>query len=874
MAQDIFGVEPGSDDYSHEVVISSGAKKYGLKLQRGVKSIHIIPPPRQSPVIKLEQNSWHAGRGAEIWFPNAYNFYDSMNMWTTTPNKLHPSPLLRWYSGMRDAETNMPVAGSSLQWIPLYAGSGSDPYRRYLDVSFIASATSNRERCFLIFRRRGTPKDNLLTVEWCTDSGGNPNTVSKTVTKTITNFPDITSYYMEFKPSSVLAVTSTTVYHIKVYGGANDNPENCWEVLCQADAAGKNSSDNSSWTATAYSPFYRITDADINQRVFTFPFDGAWYAVTSRVDRAASKLYIFGNRGKATAGASTTLTDTGAGQYGGTWTTNLWATTTAETWKIRIVRGTGQGQVRQISSNTGTVITVSVAWDINPDSTSEYVIYGGSVMKEITGHGLGWVSDKPKYANGIVYFPQNDTVDIRIMQLNYANASDHGFDAEDTNHNRAWFLTPSFDASLGPIMMRANQVATSSGAPNGKAVSVGRSPTSPSGTPISFGTDMTFQTSILVGDNTFRFTGMHSHQNQIYLAKEDKLYLLVSGVPTELTYGVDASPNILNGVAACTGTDNQFYIAAEHDVFWISGGSSIPLGLPSNLPSNRAGYVMDMISEKGWLFAALDAADGYSSVMRMTLQDRTWHEQIRGFAVGRRIRGVTWLNWVETRPHLSHECQGELLYQEMPLYGVRPVQDTSLPYQHEGIIEFQTMDLLNTDPKFFSYFELVSKKLATADYPAAYGREIALDYQLNDNIGSATWIPTGTFGLSPQDKVDISLGTQFKIRPRLRIESNKTNNPPIVENLALSLFSRTKQYSSILLDVLAQEEDDVSGEEIWHWLIDRVLASETVWVESVFSFIHNRRMVLPAEPNTNIITLNEDSGFDGTLQLYMEFLPE
>lgn len=866
--QDIFGVEPGSEDYSHEVVITpKGKQSIGLKLLNGVSSVRILPPPRQPPPITLEQNSWHNGRGAEVWTPNAYNFYDSLNAWTSTPNKLHPTLLMQWATGFRDAEMNMPANGDTHKWVPLYPGAGSDPNRRYLSVSFTASVSSNRQRDFFIIRKRGNPTADL-TMELCSDSGGSPDSILKSVAKTAASFNDVISFYAEFIFSSVQAVTATTAYHLKLYGGIQDTADNCYEVLCDAAAAGKNSANNASWSATTYSPYYRITDADINQRIFPFPFDGAWYAVTSRVDRAASKLYINGTRGKATSGTATTLTDTGAGQYGGTWTTNMWAN-----YQIRIVRGTGQGQVRTISSNTATAITVSVDFDINPDSTSEYYIYGGPAWKEITGHGLGWVSSKPAYANGILYFPQNDTVDIRILQLNYANANDHGFDAEDTNHNRAWFLVEGYDGALGPVMLRANQAATATGVPNGKAISVAKAPTSPSGTPVSFGTDLTFQTSILVGDNTFRITGLYNHNNQIYIAKEDILFSLSGNVPVGVKYGADASPNIQNGAAACTGMDGQFYIAAMHDVFMIAGAAAYPLNLPFNLPSSRSGYVMDMCSRQGWLFAAVDAGrNGWSSIMRLSLRDRTWHEQARSWRAGRRIRSVAWQSDIDARPQLLFEVGGELMYQEFPQYGVRPIHDTGIAYQHEAVIEFPTMDLLNTDPKYFSYFLLNSQKLASATTASAYGR-VALDYQINDSVGGTAWVNGGSFGISPQDKIRLDLGSKVKIRPRLRIESTAANNPPIVENLSLSLFSRKKQTSAIMLDINATGEDDVSGEDIWHEVIAAILTADTVEVRSIFSFLNNQVMVLPAEPNTNITNIDPEQGFQGIFQLYMEFLP-
>jgi hypothetical protein len=70
--------------------------------------------------------------------------------------------------------------------------------------------------------------------------------------------------------------------------------------------------------------------------------------------------------GTATAGAASTLTNSGKA-----WATNQWAN-----YQIRIVSGTGAGQIRTIASNTGTVITTSAAWTTNPDATSVYSIEG------------------------------------------------------------------------------------------------------------------------------------------------------------------------------------------------------------------------------------------------------------------------------------------------------------------------------------------------------------------------------------------------------------------------------------------------------------------------------------------------------------------
>lgn len=84
---------------------------------------------------------------------------------------------------------------------------------------------------------------------------------------------------------------------------------------------------------------------------------------TSRFELRAFAPFAIG---VATAGAASTLTNSAK-----TWTTNQWAN-----YQVRIVSGTGIGQVRAIASNTGTVLTTATAWTTNPDTTSVYEING------------------------------------------------------------------------------------------------------------------------------------------------------------------------------------------------------------------------------------------------------------------------------------------------------------------------------------------------------------------------------------------------------------------------------------------------------------------------------------------------------------------
>jgi len=70
--------------------------------------------------------------------------------------------------------------------------------------------------------------------------------------------------------------------------------------------------------------------------------------------------------GTASSSTTTTLIDSSK-----TLQTNAYANN-----QIRILTGTGAGQVRKISSNTSNTFTVSTAWAVSPDTTSTYRIEG------------------------------------------------------------------------------------------------------------------------------------------------------------------------------------------------------------------------------------------------------------------------------------------------------------------------------------------------------------------------------------------------------------------------------------------------------------------------------------------------------------------
>lgn len=91
-------------------------------------------------------------------------------------------------------------------------------------------------------------------------------------------------------------------------------------------------------------------------------------AATFSNDGAMTGSFLWGEtyaNGTATSATATTLVNLAK-----TWTVNQWTN-----FQVRITAGTGIGQVRVISSNTATTLTVPT-WTVTPDATSIYAIEG------------------------------------------------------------------------------------------------------------------------------------------------------------------------------------------------------------------------------------------------------------------------------------------------------------------------------------------------------------------------------------------------------------------------------------------------------------------------------------------------------------------
>ena len=752
-----------------------------------------------------EQRNWKGGRGVEYFNDNPDGYFDSKNCWTLSQGSLMPTLQMKFAKDIRSQDF---VTPGSVTWKALL---GAD---KYLDVSFSASSSYSAAHIYLWIRRVGRP--GTLTVKLCADSGGEPDTVLKTITVTASDITDTLSVQHDFVPDSVQALTSGTTYHIKVYAGT-DSAANHWEIGTGV-ASGLRSTDDTTWTATAYAPYYRITDADVKKVWYSFIYDDAMYVVDSKDSGAASVLFINGDRGLASSGGATSIT-----QATKSWTSNMWTGAF-----VRIKRGTGLGQVREIVSNTSTALTIDPAWDVNPDNTSLYVIYATNRFTELTGHGLGKVVSCPVVSNDNVYFPQGATI-MRVM--NYTSAGAHQYAADATSY-KAYYLATSTDSVDGPQLWRVDDTLYQVSRANA----------------VSWGSNLTFKTAIPIGSTHYRATGMLLHSGIIYVFKEDSVWTIQADKAREEPYGISATPDIHNGQASAT--HNLFmYFSWLWSTERLYGGTLDDVGMDwkgIGLPDDRQGFASKYEPAVGWLFQGVDAGnEGTSSVL--CYDGLYWHEILRGFKAGLRVRNVKWQPCDGTRHRLWTSIGSDLVYQVFPLNTANPLNDSSCAFEHEGVFVSSTIDMgaASRLPKYIKGLTLLTKNLSTS------GMSVGMSYQVDNDIGTDSWVDVSPgFYESPEQELKLNIANVRQFRYRLILNTATNTTPVVVKSAVPSGFARVPFRRVWHFEIKTGEIYDNTGkknvdpQELKDWLRLNASYPGIIHMESRFEDVNDHYVII------------------------------
>ena len=737
-------VAPGIPDPSHDISLSDGSTTYGFTLAGGTRAFQEIPlsPPASS--FEINQRGWVGGRGVVNVSDDNTAYFDSQNLWASSEGKMFPSMRAQFATLRTDVDSIEMGESTTFVWQGLYTTT------RYIADSFIAGNSVAQDKAYVNIRRIGSP--GSLVLELCADHAtpGKPGTVLQTVTMTAATVPDLVSVYKVFDWASTNARSASTVYWIKLYAASADTSTDHWEVLTSGTTGGLGSSDNSTWGTTLGAIGLRVVGADTARKWFFFELYGAMYAVSKLDSRGTSTMIMNGFRGTAASGGATTLvcSQTCSRDYTGAF--------------IRIIDGTGDGQVRQISSNTtgGSVTFTVPTWDVNPDSTSIFVVYGTQFWDAVTGTtGLGYVTGQPIVSNKICYIPQGTAVAVRRMRV---NGNSHDFAAEATVKGDMLYVNT--DSSTGSQIWVAN-IANSTVSNCDVA---------------AWGTELVVLTTTVIGFTSTRITNMFNYQGTFYIFKEDGLYAFDGTRVARFGRNFSDIADANNGAA----------VSNDNTYLWWTWGHSVERMLGKNitdmlnwrggfegLPDNRRGVITTIVSAIGWMFFVVDGgASNYSSIIYWN--GYGWHELYRAPETGVRIRTAVWQSCPETNPRLWIDVNGELMFIKFPKNTSVPVKDTSMSYNYEGVLITPTIDAGSIE----TYKIIKSVRV----FQNGTAQPVYVDYQINGNVDTANWTYLGLADAAPFEEITMNVGGITQVRFRFRIYSNTYATPGVVTGLSIS----------------------------------------------------------------------------------------
>ena len=825
-------LEPGTVD----IVLEGGGKSVPVWIENGIEGISEQSLNPQSFLAAgggpgrygdyepgfafAEQRTWEGGRANEFFTDDASRYLDSKGAWTLTPGKLGPAPLWRFGKGYRPNLAEFVLPGN-MTWQTIYGDN------LYIDIPYTPSATITADKIYLHVRRVGWPQ--TLTVELCDDSGGEPDNVLKTATVDTDTITDVLSVFHGFDFSGTQELTGSTQYHIKIYGDSSDNRDSHWNVGVDAGGSGGlTSSDGTVWAAADFSAYYRVAGVDAKCYHIPFLLDEQQYFVSVYRDGTASKVYMVGARGKATAGAATTLTDSNAAF--GTSDEFVGA-------RVKIIRGLGRGQQRVISAHTGTVLTVPT-WDVTPDNTSEYIIYETDRLSEVATTGLGVVAGVAVYDN-IAHFAQGESVNIRKMRFN-PGASPPAHEFADDGSNKASLLEFGY-VDGAAVLWRGTNAAT---------VTVSSAPR------VGWGTGHTFATAIPVGSygayitNLLHYTEPGSNVSRLAVFMTSENGFVHAGKWYRDNLNIGAFPESTNGLAAIVhGLYKYFNWSNSVERQYGDAVDDIDPNRDAGMPAGRQGYISCGEAHPVGMIFGVDAGDdGTSSVM--FFDGNFYHEIYRAFEVGKRIRSVVWQPNEGGKKFLWISVGDDLVYLEFPRATRNPFADPTQDYMWEFSMVSSVHDLGNSSMyKLFKDMAFVSKNFDGINVKGY------LDVRVDGDIDSDRWtIEAGEIRHSPIEVARILIGGAQQFQYRVRALSNNATVPPIFNGITLKAVGQTPyasqftfwgNFGPVATELDASSEDKLAfikdGSRVARvWTVSECVLEDLIGKKCLISVAQNR----------------------------------
>ena len=705
---------------------------------------------------------------------------------------------------------------------------------RYFATQFTASATYTPTIGGLWLRRIGTPSADLSVAIYsnnATPTPDVPNAIVGSAGAQTTSVDDIVSFFV---PVAITPgeLTSGTLYWLVVYAGADVEGAH-WEVgFDNTTGTSAYATAGLTWTAETATIYHRIADAATNRSFKFFWLDGAFYCVDRKKGGAVSTVWINGDRGKVVSSTSTVITDTSPGCLGSNWTADMWIGA-----KIRIIDGTGEGQVRTISDNTTTTITVDTAFDLTPDSTSHYIVYQTHIWQLLVSSWSSKVCRDVCVYDKIALFTMGGSTNSQQMRWNTTDIT-HNFREDSDADSRGDYVATVYDTADEKIYI---YVADNT------ANNLRRSATAAWG-------NLDFGNAVTVGDSSYRFTELAEYDNKLYIFKEDSLWTLSGKKPTKVPIGLDTMPSTRNGQAWAF-QDLFLYFNWSFSIEQLYGSTLADIGPwhGEGLPSGHSGYFSALTPGVGVLFAAHDAGTAGRSAI-YAWNKIGWHEVFRAWSTGASIHSLYWQGNDDGNPYLWWDIGGDLMYMVFPKDTLNPLNDSSVRFQHEGVLVQSYIDLGTAQlPKLYSTVTAHMKNATVS------GTEIRIDYQLDQDVGTTTWYEAGTIFTVPFGGLSLGVGNKRNIRVRYRLLTTSSSTPLEARALVVEGFARSPvkyQYNLRIkvsdLAVNFSGLPDIPPDTLLSWLRRESQSAGALRMHSIFAQLDDKLVI--AEPPTILRT--------------------
>lgn len=863
--------------------MQGGGRIWGIKLKRGARSIieSALTPSNiekgggggkkfgdfDPSFAHIEMRDWSGGRGNEYLTDDPTQYFDGYG-WTLTPGVWHQAP--QWSFAEMSTLTGdvlMPGAnrfavGNSVGWQSL---ASTNHYARGFTQS---SGAYSIKRVQTWIRRFGVPPADLsIGVSTADDNSGHPSAFtsasSNIVKLAAADTEELESFVWNATLTSVVAQDGTTTKPIwvHVFTTVAGGEANHWELGYNTSAATGSSASvgdgtTANWVASTVHFYMRTAPAKLLKRGRRWKFfnlERALYVVSQDADASSSIIYINGGRAQHSSDVTGT-TDAFHANVISSEATQLIGGTLA------VIKGTGSGLESIISAVTASSgaqggAKFGVSLDIAPSTDSEMVIYDTNhweIVAASSAVGTAVVQDVAVGEN-VAYFALG--AQTTAIGAFYWNSSVH----ENLLHNSAQggadLVQTFYDPSNGPEIYKA----TSSDA----TIRKGKTPTT-KGSSIAFSTQK-----ILAGSADYPFTNLADHGGFMYAAKEDSLWTIRNDRSEKVNVGLDAFASSNNGRSLFS-QNLLLHFSWSHSLERLYQGTVDDIGpwRGAGLKPGHQGPISGSVPVIAWSFHGIDAGStGQSAVLAWDGQ-KGWHEVHRAYSTGYRIQDIFFQNNPEARPRLWVSEGGELISMPFPVNTLNPRNDKKLHYQHEAVLETATIDMGATQlKKLFYEVDAHTRNLASSV------ARIYTEYQLDDDIGSTSWLSIGQFYRSPQDNLFIRRGNKHAIRLRFRGLTQNSTVPSELRAATLKAVGRTPVKRLWNLEaktgdfqVDSQGLKDSDPDKLYAWLREASENNEPILMRSVWEAMDNI-YVFAEHPTLNRTFTTPSGEWGGVLRM-------